>query len=149
MDDIHGGQSIWIGACQILSAVFPGLRVPCPPSPPDSWLESRAPPRWSFPSSSPFHHGYGNSVHALQINFRESAESHRRRPDHFAPMVIIGIGFIVSFIVAYAAVAWFMNWVRKRGFAPFAIYRIIVGAAVLAWRWECSASSDLPQRLSE
>src|ERR1700730_4906942 len=24
MDDIHGGQSIWIGACQILSAVFPG-----------------------------------------------------------------------------------------------------------------------------
>jgi len=24
MDDIHGGQAIWIGACQILSAVFPG-----------------------------------------------------------------------------------------------------------------------------
>jgi len=24
MDDIHGGQAIWIGACQIFSAVFPG-----------------------------------------------------------------------------------------------------------------------------
>ncbi len=24
MDNIHGGQAIWIGACQILSAVFPG-----------------------------------------------------------------------------------------------------------------------------
>src|ERR1019366_10283778 len=24
MDDIHGGQALWIGACQILSAVFPG-----------------------------------------------------------------------------------------------------------------------------
>ena len=24
MDDIHGGQAVWIGACQILSAVFPG-----------------------------------------------------------------------------------------------------------------------------
>ena len=47
--------------------------------------------------------------------------------------VILAIGFIVSFIVAYGAVAWFMAWVRKRGFVPFAIYRIIVGAFVLAW----------------
>jgi len=37
----------------------------------------------------------------------------------------------VSFIVAYGSVAWFMGYVRKRGFGPFAIYRIIVGAAVL------------------
>jgi undecaprenyl-diphosphatase len=47
--------------------------------------------------------------------------------------VILGIGFVVSFIVAYGAVAWFMAWVRNRGFAPFAIYRIIVGAAVLLY----------------
>jgi undecaprenyl pyrophosphate phosphatase UppP len=26
-----------------------------------------------------------------------------------------------------------MNWVRSRGFVPFAIYRLIAGAAVLAW----------------
>jgi len=45
--------------------------------------------------------------------------------------VILIIGFVVSFIVAYGAVAWFMNWVRKRGFAPFAVYRIVVGLAVL------------------
>ena len=31
------------------------------------------------------------------------------------------------------SVAWFMNWVRKHGFVPFAIYRIVVGAAVLYW----------------
>jgi undecaprenyl-diphosphatase len=30
-------------------------------------------------------------------------------------------------------VAWFMQWVRKRGFVPFAIYRIVVGAGVLSW----------------
>jgi undecaprenyl-diphosphatase len=47
--------------------------------------------------------------------------------------IVLGIGFLVSFIVAYAAVAWFLAWVRRRGFAPFAIYRIVVGAAVLAW----------------
>jgi undecaprenyl-diphosphatase len=30
-------------------------------------------------------------------------------------------------------VAWFMAYVRKRGFAPFAVYRIIVGALVLVY----------------
>jgi len=47
--------------------------------------------------------------------------------------VILAIGFAVSFIVAYGSVAWFLAWVRKRGFAPFAVYRIIVGAVVVAW----------------
>jgi undecaprenyl-diphosphatase len=37
----------------------------------------------------------------------------------------------VSFIVALAVVAWFMRWVRARGFVPFAIYRIVAGIAVL------------------
>jgi undecaprenyl-diphosphatase len=45
---------------------------------------------------------------------------------------VLAIGFVVSFVVAYAAVAWFMAWVRRRGFVPFAIYRIALGALVLA-----------------
>jgi undecaprenyl-diphosphatase len=45
--------------------------------------------------------------------------------------VVLGIGFLVSFLVAYASVAWFMAWVRKRGFAPFAAYRIVLGMFVL------------------
>jgi undecaprenyl-diphosphatase len=35
--------------------------------------------------------------------------------------------------VAYAAVAWFMAWVRKHGFVPFAIYRIVIGVLVLIY----------------
>ena len=31
------------------------------------------------------------------------------------------------------AINSFLAWVRKHGFAPFAVYRIVVGAAVLAW----------------
>ena len=46
--------------------------------------------------------------------------------------VILAIGFVVSFIVAYGAVAWFMGYVRRRGFAPFAVYRIVLGILVLA-----------------
>jgi undecaprenyl-diphosphatase len=37
----------------------------------------------------------------------------------------------VSFIVAYGTVAWFMAYVRKRGFGPFAVYRIVLGILVL------------------
>jgi len=40
---------------------------------------------------------------------------------------------VVSFIVAYGSVAWFMAWVRKHGFVPFAVYRIIVGTLVLVF----------------
>jgi undecaprenyl-diphosphatase len=47
--------------------------------------------------------------------------------------VLLAIGFVVSFIVAYVVVAWFMRWVRTRGFVPFAVYRILAGTAVLWW----------------
>jgi undecaprenyl-diphosphatase len=47
--------------------------------------------------------------------------------------LVLIIGFVISFVVALGVVAWFMNWVRQRGFTPFAIYRIILGIAVLVW----------------
>ena len=45
--------------------------------------------------------------------------------------VILAIGFVVSFIVAFVVVAWFMHWVRTRGFTPFAIYRMALGLFLL------------------
>ena len=45
--------------------------------------------------------------------------------------IVLGIGFVVSFVVALGVVAWFMHWVRARGFAPFAIYRIVFGVVLL------------------
>jgi undecaprenyl-diphosphatase len=47
--------------------------------------------------------------------------------------IVLAIGFVVSFVVAYGAVAWFMAWVRQRGFVPFAVYRLALGLAVLIW----------------
>ena len=45
--------------------------------------------------------------------------------------VVLAIGFIVAFISALGVVAWFLRWVRQHGFAPFAIYRIVLGLALL------------------
>jgi undecaprenyl-diphosphatase len=47
--------------------------------------------------------------------------------------IILFIGFVVSFFVAWGVVAWFMHWVRRHGFVPFAVYRILAGVVVLVW----------------
>ena len=46
---------------------------------------------------------------------------------------IIGLGALVSFVVAYVVVKAFIAIVTKIGFAPFAWYRIVAGAAALYW----------------
>jgi undecaprenyl-diphosphatase len=43
----------------------------------------------------------------------------------------LGIGFIVSFIVAFIVVKAFLDYVRKFDFIPFGIYRIIFGLFIL------------------
>ena len=46
---------------------------------------------------------------------------------------LIAVGFVVSFLVAIAVTKWFVGTVGRYGFAPFAWYRIIAGAAALVW----------------
>jgi undecaprenyl-diphosphatase len=48
-------------------------------------------------------------------------------------MGLIGIGFVVSFIVAIAVVKAFLAVITRYGFAPFGWYRIVAGAAALVW----------------
>jgi len=46
--------------------------------------------------------------------------------------IVLALGFVTAFVVALAVVAWFLRWVRKHGFTPFAIYRIVLGLILLA-----------------
>jgi undecaprenyl-diphosphatase len=45
----------------------------------------------------------------------------------------VAVGFVVSFIVAIVVVKAFVHYISRHGFAPFAWYRIAVGAAALVW----------------
>lgn len=45
----------------------------------------------------------------------------------------IGIGFVVSFVVAIVVIRMFIAIVSRHGFAPFAWYRIIAGTVALIW----------------
>ena len=134
MDDIHGGQALWIGACQILSAVFPGTSrsMSTIAAGQLAGMSRAAALEFSFFLSMP------TMAMATLYTLFKSLSGKEENPIGVAQItphqwVILAIGFVVSFIVAYGAVAWFMAWVRKRGFAPFAMYRIVIGIAVLAW----------------
>lgn len=47
-------------------------------------------------------------------------------------MTMLLVGCVVAFIVAMAAMKWFVNFVSKYGFKAFGWYRIIVGGIILA-----------------
>ena len=45
----------------------------------------------------------------------------------------IAVGFFVSFVVALAVIRFFVAYVSRHGFTPFAWYRIVAGAAAMFW----------------
>lgn len=135
MEEVSLWQSIWIGFCQIFSAVFPGTSrsMSTISAGQIAGMSRPAALEFSFFLSMPtmaaatlydlyknLHaHGGGTALGRMPVNSQE--------------WMVLLIGFVVSFFVALAVVAWFMNWVRKRGFVPFAVYRLVLGTAVLVW----------------
>ena len=43
----------------------------------------------------------------------------------------IAVGLVVSFVVAWAVIAAFLTYLKRRGLGPFGLYRIVIGALVL------------------
>jgi undecaprenyl-diphosphatase len=134
MEDMSPGQAIWIGACQILSAVFPGTSrsMSTIAAGQIAGMSRATALEFSFFVSMP------TMVAATGYTLLKSLRGKGENPIGVSQIdphgwVVLAIGFVVSFVVAYASVAWFMVYVRKRGFAPFAVYRIIVGILVLAF----------------
>jgi undecaprenyl-diphosphatase len=134
MEAMSLGQAIWIGFCQIFSAVFPGTSrsMATIAGGQLAGMSRAAALEFSFFVSIP------TMAAATLYTLYKSLRGKGENPIGVAQIdnhgwIVLAIGFIVSFIVAYASVAWFMGYVRKRGFTPFAIYRIIVGILVLVF----------------
>jgi undecaprenyl-diphosphatase len=133
MEEMTLPQAVWIGAAQILSAVFPGTSrsMSTIAAGQVAGMSRPAALEFSFFLSMP------TMVVAVGYDFLKSVMPHHHGAE-IAPLtispqqwVVIAIGFVVSFFVALAVVAWFMNWVRARGFVPFAVYRIVLGLGLL------------------
>jgi undecaprenyl-diphosphatase len=126
-------QAIWIGLCQTLSAVFPGTSRSM------STIASGQLVGLDRPTALEFSFLLSIPTMVAATGWDLIKEIH---PDHGAladvamtgerwAVLLIGTG--VSFIVALGVVEWFLHWVRKHGFTVFAIYRILLGAALLLW----------------
>jgi undecaprenyl-diphosphatase len=134
MEEMTLPQAIWIGAAQILSAVFPGTSrsMSTIAAGQIAGMSRPAALEFSFFLSMP------TMVVATGYDFLKSVIPHHHEAE-IAPLtitahewIVLAIGFAVSFFIGLAVVAWFMNWVRARGFAPFAVYRIVLGLGLLA-----------------
>ena len=134
MEDMSLGQAIWIGLCQIFSAVFPGTSrsMATIAAGQIAGMSRAAALEFSFFLSMP------TMAAATLYTLYKSLRGKGENPIGVSQIdahgwMVLAIGFVVSFVVAYASVAWFMAWVRKHGFTPFAIYRIVVGILVLVF----------------
>jgi len=133
METVSLGQALWIGACQIFSAVFPGTSrsMSTIAGGQLAGMSRASALEFSFFLSMPT-----MAMATLYTLYKSIHGSKTENPIGVSSIdahgwFVLAIGFVVSFLVAYASVAWFMAWVRRRGFGPFAIYRIVVGIAVL------------------
>jgi undecaprenyl-diphosphatase len=146
VDDMSLGQAIWIGLCQTLSAVFPGTSrsMSTIASGQVAGLTRPAALEFSFLLSIP------TMIAATCWDFIKEVYLNKAVGADGIPVghvvmsserwIVLAIGLVVSFIVALGVVEWFLQWVRRHGFALFAIYRILVGGALLIWGAKLIAS---------
>jgi undecaprenyl-diphosphatase len=131
-------QAVWIGLCQSLSAIFPGTSrsMSTIAAGQLAGLDRPAALEFSFLLSIPTMvaaTGWDliKEVHPSKSADAAVATAHVVMNGQRWTVLIIGT--VVSFIVALGVVEWFLHWVRKHGFTMFAIYRILLGGALLIW----------------
>jgi undecaprenyl-diphosphatase len=139
VDDMTLGQAIWIGLCQTLSAVFPGTSrsMSTIASGQIAGLTRPAALEFSFLLSIPTMIAATGWDFVKEVYLNKTVGADGVPVGHVVMSserwIVLVIGLVVSFIVALGVVEWFLQWVRKHGFAMFAIYRIILGGALLIW----------------
>jgi undecaprenyl-diphosphatase len=140
IEEMNVPRAVWIGAMQTLSAVFPGTSrsMATIAAGQMAGLSRAAALEFSFFLSMPtmvVATSY-DLLRAIAPGSRDTSEAAIAAVEMDTHRwIVLAIGFVVSFIVALAVVAWFMNWVRARGFVPFAVYRIVAGTVLLVLIW--------------
>src|SRR5213594_1908600 len=133
MEEMTLPQAIWIGAAQILSAIFPGTSRSM------STIAAGQVASMSRPAALEFSFflSMPTMLMATGYDFVKTVMPQHHEVN-LAPLkmnshewIVLAIGFVVSFFVALRVVAWFIQWVRTRGFVPFALYRIVLGLGLL------------------
>lgn len=136
VEEMSLGQAIWIGLCQTLSAIFPGTSrsMSTIAAGQLAGLDRPAALEFSFLLSIPTMVAatgwdFIREVHPSKAALAAGTAAHvAMNPERW---VVLLIGLAVSFVVAFGVVEWFLMWVRRHGFTIFAVYRILLGGALL------------------
>jgi undecaprenyl-diphosphatase len=132
-------QAVWIGLCQTTSAIFPGTSRSMSTIAGGQLADLDRPTalEFSFLLSIPTMIAATGWDLLKEIHPSKSAVAAGKVAAHVTMnserWIVLLIGIAVSFVVALGVVEWFLHWVRKHGFTVFAIYRILVGIALLIW----------------
>ena len=132
-------QAIWIGLCQSLSAIFPGTSrsMSTIAAGQLAGLDRPSALEFSFLLSIPTMIAATGWDLVHEIHKSKAAGAAGVAAAHVVMneerWIVLIIGTVVSFIVALGVVEWFLHWVRKHGFTIFAIWRILLGGALLLW----------------
>ncbi len=129
-------QAVWIGFCQTFSALFPGTSRSMSTIAGGQLVSLDRPTALTFSFLLSIPTMFAATVWDF---WKEIHPSKSLVAAGLAPHVVMNnerwfvliIGLVVSFIVALGVVEWFLQWVRKHGFAVFAVYRILLGVALL------------------
>ncbi len=126
-DDVSWTEAALMGAAQVVAAVFPGA------SRSGSTIMTGLALGMKRPAATEFSFLLG-----IPTMFAASAlDLFRYRKELTGPgshqlIIDITLGFIVSAIVAFFVVKWLLRFVISHTFNSFAIYRVILGVALLA-----------------
>lgn len=125
IEEMTFGQAITIGLAQVLAAVFPGTSRSAATIMGGlvAGLSREAAAEFSFFLAIPsMAAACGYSLLKFVLNGPGLT---------LQQGLLLLIGTLVSFIVAWGVIAAFMNYVRHRSFVPFAVYRILLCLVVL------------------
>ncbi|HYL03077.1 MAG TPA: undecaprenyl-diphosphate phosphatase [Steroidobacteraceae bacterium] len=116
--------AFWVGACQILAAVFPGTSRSA-----STIFAAMLAGLTLRPAATEFAFLVGIPTMFAATGYELlKARGEGAGEDWNA----LAIGFVVSGIVAFIAVKWLLHYVQSHRFTLFAWYRIMVGGALLA-----------------
>jgi len=125
-EEISYKKSFFIGCFQVLSILFPGLSRSAATiiGGMSQKLTKKAALEFSFFLAVPT---------MLAASAKSTLDVFKTNPEVFAKdnLVLLLIGAIVAFVVALASVQFLIRIVKKRGFAIFGWYRIVLGITIL------------------
>ena len=122
MEKMTWKQALVVGCCQILAAVFPGTSRSASTIMPGllAGLNRETSAEYSFFLAIPA------MCAACGIKLLKFAKEHHPADQ----WMLLMIGTIVSFLVAWVVIAGFMGYIRRHNFIAFGIYRILIAIVV-------------------